>query len=82
MDQDQINIYGNIKYELNNNINGKGKEYYDGKLIFEGEYLIDKKWNGKGYDSLKNIIYELKDGKGIIKKTIILKICQNLKENI
>ena len=68
MDQDQINIYGNIKYELNNNINGKGKEYYDGKLIFEGEYLIDKKWNGKGYDSLENIIYELKDEKGIIKK--------------
>ena len=109
-------FFGNIIYKLNNNINGKGKEYYDGKLIFEGEYLngkrhgkgkeydkcgklifegeylngkrygkgkeyyedgklkfegeylIDKKWNGKGYDSLYNIIYELKDGKGIIKK--------------
>ena len=28
---------------------GKGKEYdYNGKLIFEGEYLNGKKWNGKG----------------------------------
>ena len=23
--------------------NGKGKEYYDGKLIFEGEYLNGKR---------------------------------------
>ena len=30
----------NILYELNNIINGKGKEYdRNGKLIFEGEYL-------------------------------------------
>ena len=26
--------------------NGKGKEYYNGKLIFEGEYLNGKR-NGK-----------------------------------
>ena len=26
---------GNILYTLNNNINGNGKEYYDGKLFFE-----------------------------------------------
>ena len=32
----------------NNNLNGKGKEYYeDGKLKFEGDYLNDKR-NGKG----------------------------------
>ena len=26
-----------------NNLNGKGKEYYLGKLKFEGEYLNDEK---------------------------------------
>ena len=37
-----------ILYELNNSINGKGKEYYwNGKLLFEGEYLNGEK-NGKG----------------------------------
>ena len=41
------------------------QENHDFKLIFEGEYLNGKKWNGKGYDKEK-IIYELKDGKGFI----------------
>jgi len=32
---------------INGEKNGKGKEYYlDGKIIFEGEYLNDKRWNG------------------------------------
>ena len=31
--------------------------------MFEGEYLNDKKWDGKGYDLKNNIIYELKKGK-------------------
>ena len=58
---------------LNGQRNGKGKEYYyDGKLEFEGEYLKGNKWNGKGYDSKKNIVYELKDGKGLIKLYDIL----------
>ena len=37
---------------MNNNINGKGKEYYDnGKLEFEGEYLNGKRNGiGKEYD--------------------------------
>ena len=35
---------------MNCNRNGKGKEYdYNGKLTFEGEYLIGKR-NGKGKD--------------------------------
>ena len=29
-------------------MNGKGKEYKNCKLIFEGEYLDGKRWNGKG----------------------------------
>ena len=36
---------------LNGKINGKVKKYYeDGDLQFEGEFLNDKKWNGKEYD--------------------------------
>jgi len=84
---------GNILFELNNNINGivkeyyefcylsfegeyldgkrngKGKEYNDfGNLIVEGEYKNDLRWNGKGYDSFNNIVYELKDGKCLVKE--------------
>ena len=45
--------------------NGKGKEYFfNGKLKFEGEYLNNKKWNGKGYDENGNITYELINGNG------------------
>ena len=53
---------------LNGERNGKGKEYLNGFLLFEGEYLKDKKWEGKGYDSANNIAYELKDDKGLIKE--------------
>ena len=54
---------------LNGKRHGKGKEYYDsGELRFEGEYRNDLRWNGKGYDQLNNIIYELKSGKGLIKE--------------
>ena len=28
-----------------------------GKLEYEGVLLFDKKWDGKGYDELGNIIY-------------------------
>ena len=35
----------------------KGKNYYDnGKLEYEGEYLFNKKWNGKVYDIKENIV--------------------------
>ena len=65
-------IYDNLKYEveyLNGKRNGKGKEYdFYGNLIFEGEYLNNKKWNGVGYDENNNIIYELKEGNGKIKR--------------
>ena len=39
--------------------------YFNGNLEFEGEYLNGKKWNGKGYDN-NHIIYQLKDGNGLI----------------
>ena len=57
---------------INGKRNGKGIEYdyKDGNsyLKFEGEYLNGKKWNGDGYDDEYNIVYSLKDGKGLIKK--------------
>ena len=46
----EINITAYIFYigeYINGLINGKGKEYYDNKLIFEGEYLNGKR-SGKG----------------------------------
>ena len=48
--------------------NGKGKEYNNNALIFEGEYLNGKKWNGKGYDINDILIYELKNGNGNIRE--------------
>ena len=58
------NLDGILMFEgnyINGEKNGKGKNYYyNGELEFEGEYLNGKKWNGKGYDTQKNIIYELK----------------------
>ena len=66
----EYNQYGKLIYEGEYKIgerNGKGKEYdFDDKLIFEGEYKNGKRWNGKGFDKYKNIVYELKDGKGIV----------------
>ena len=37
-------------------------------MEYEGEYLYDKKWNGKGYDENGNIIYELINGNGKVKE--------------
>jgi len=44
----------------------KGKLYINEKLEYDGEFLYDKKWNGKGYDGKGNIIYEIKNGNGKI----------------
>ena len=50
---------------MNGKRNGKGKEYFfDGKIKFEGIYLLGIKYNGKGYDKNKKVIYEIKEGKG------------------
>ena len=34
----------------------------------EGEFLCNKKWNGKGYDEYGNIIYELINDNGKVKE--------------
>ena len=55
----EYDYYDDLIFEgeyLDGKRNGKGKDYYNGKLIFEGEYKYDKKWNGKGYDKNGNII--------------------------
>ena len=37
-------------------------------MEYEGEYLNEMKWNGKGYDKDGNIIYELINGNGKVKE--------------
>ena len=37
-------------------------------MKYEGEYLFNKKWNGRGYDEKGNAIYELKNGNGNVKE--------------
>ena len=62
---------GRLEFEgeyLNGKRNGNGIEYYwDCKKKFEGEYKNGNMWTGKLYDYENNIIYEIKNGKGIYK---------------
>ena len=69
----EFSFYGSLIFEgnyKNGKRNGIGKKYYNSKEYFRfvGEYLNGRKWNGKGYDENNNTIYELKDGKGYVKK--------------
>ena len=43
-------------------------------MEFEGEYLYNKKCNGKGYDNHGNLLYELKNGNGKVKEYIYGKL--------
>ena len=49
MDLEGYDYNANIIYKLNNDINGKGKEY-DGNIKFEGEYLNGIR-NGNGKEN-------------------------------
>ena len=71
----EYNDYSLLRYEgeyLNGKRNGKGKEYYEGThskiLKFQGEFLNGLKWNGIWFNKNGKILYEIKDGKGIIKE--------------
>ena len=44
----------------------KGKEYRNNILEFEGDYIFNDKWSGKGYDKNGNVVYELINGNGKI----------------
>jgi len=62
-------INGKLLFEgefCNNHIR-KGKEFIEGILAFVGEFIHERRWNGKGYDNNGNIIYELKNGQGLVK---------------
>ena len=37
-------------------------------MEYEGEFRYNRKFNGKGYDTSGNIIYELINGKGKVKE--------------
>ena len=67
----EYNRIGKVIFEgeyLHGVRHGNGSKFNDlGILEFEGEYFNGKKWNGIGYDNEGKVIYELKDGKGIIK---------------
>ena len=64
------NADGNIEFEIKNGV-GRIKEYYNGELIFEGDYLNGER-NGKGkeYNYDGELIFEgvylngEKNGKG------------------
>jgi len=56
---------------LNKKRDGEGVEYDEKKeIIFRGEYLNGKKWNGEGYDKKFDIVYQIKDGEYEIKNDI------------
>ena len=60
--------------------NGKGILSGEYGIIFGGEYLNGKNWNGKLYDIDGNLFCELNEGKGL------MKMCNednavNMKEN-
>ena len=63
---------GRLEYEgdyVNGKRNGNGKEYdMNNKLIFCGEFKDGKRWNGIGYNGANNIVYELKNGKEMVKE--------------
>ena len=48
--------------------NGKAKEYRDGVLTFDGEYVNGKRWNGKGYDEFGNLALVMINGIGVGKE--------------
>ena len=37
-------------------------------MEYEGIYMYDKKWEGKGYDENENIIYQLNNGNGKVEE--------------
>ena len=38
------------------------------EILFKGEYLNGKRWNGEGYDTDRKKQYEIKEGKGYVKE--------------
>ena len=57
-----IPLYTLYSFKLN------GNEYVNGKLEYEGDYLYNKKCNGRGYNENDEIIYILKNGNGKVRE--------------
>ena len=53
--------------EYSNGRKSKGREYFRGKLNYEGEYFYGFYWNGKGYDGKGNLLYEVNNGIGNVR---------------
>ena len=66
----EYNKVGQLRFEGEylNNYRRKGKQYNKGILIFEGDFLFDKVWDGKIYDKNGNVINEIKNGNGKIRE--------------
>ena len=45
-------------------------------MKFEGEFSLNKKWNGKAYDKDGNTIYELNNGSGYVKEYNDFGVCE------
>ena len=52
----------------------KGKDYINGKLVYEGEYIYDDgiyknvKYNGKSYDETSCLLYVIFNGNGKVRE--------------
>ena len=66
----EYNFKGNLvfdgKYSFGHKKNGK--LYINNILEYEGNFIFDRKWDGKGYDKNQNEIYKLKNGNGKVKE--------------
>ena len=72
----EYNEHGNLIYEGEYLYGSKrfGNMYMNDRLEFKGEFLFDKKFNGKGFDENGKVIYELNKGTGNIKEYDYYKI--------
>ena len=64
---DKLAYKGDYLYGIKN---GKGIEYSftNGEILFVGEYLNGKKWNGKLYNQFNNDeVFEITNGRGMVK---------------
>jgi len=66
----KYNYNGTLKFEGEYSYNEKikDKEYIEGKLEYEGDFLFAKTYNGNWYDENSNIISETKNGNGKVRE--------------
>ena len=68
INSDGEEIESEFEYE-NGKKNGKVVEYFKGgKIRFRGEYVNDIKWYGEGYNPAGELVYNIKNGKGLVKE--------------